>query len=84
MPRSLEGIIVSDKMMKTRVVAVTRLLRHPRYKKYYKVTQRFKTHDEENAYHAGERVIIRESRPRSREKRWIITGRAGATLHTTA
>ena len=72
MKRILEGIVVSDKMNKTRVVAVTRLKRHPRYKKYFKVTRRFKAHDEQNAYHVGERVRIQETKPLSRDKRWNI------------
>ena len=74
MARKLQGIIVSDKMNKTRVVAIVRLKKHPRYKKYYKVTRRFKVHDEKNEYKTGERVIIEEMRPLSREKRWIIKG----------
>jgi small subunit ribosomal protein S17 len=59
-------------MSKTRVVAVTRLRRHPRYQKYYKVTRRFMAHDEHNAYHTGDTVIIEETRPLSRHKRWVI------------
>lgn len=72
MSRQLQGIVVSDKMYKTRVVAVTRLRRHPKYLKYYKVTQRFKAHDEENTYHIGDKVVIQETRPLSKEKRWRI------------
>jgi small subunit ribosomal protein S17 len=70
--RVLEGVVVSDKMNKTRVVAVTRLKKHPRYQKYYKVTARYKAHDEENAYSAGTTVKIQEARPMSKEKRWVI------------
>ena len=72
--RKLEGIIVSDKMKKTRVVAVHRLKKHPRYHKYYKVTMRFKAHDEKEEYKNGDRVVIQESRPLSKEKRWKIIG----------
>lgn len=72
MARKLQGIIVSDKMNKTRVVAITRLKKHPRYKKYYKVTRKFKVHDEKNEYKTGEKVIIEETRPLSKEKRWKI------------
>lgn len=72
MKRKLQGTIVSDKMNKTRVVAITRLKIHPRYKKYYKVTQRFKVHDENNEYKTGEKVAIEETRPLSKGKRWII------------
>ena len=74
--RTLVGTIVSDKMAKTRVVTLTRLKKHPTYLKYYKVTMRFKAHDEANEYHTGDKVVIRESRPLSRDKRWVIVGRA--------
>ena len=74
--RQLRGIVTSDKMMKTRVVSITSEKKHPRYLKYYKVTQKFKAHDEENAYHTGDKVVIEEMRPMSREKRWKIVGKA--------
>ncbi|MBI2515003.1 30S ribosomal protein S17, partial [Candidatus Wolfebacteria bacterium] len=45
---------------------------HPRYKKYYKITSRFKAHDEKNEYKTGDKVLIEETRPLSREKRWHI------------
>ena len=70
--RKLQGTIVSDKMDKTRVVAITRLKQHPRYRKYYKVTERFKAHDEKNEYKNGDKVVIEETRPMSKEKRWRI------------
>ena len=73
--RRLYGIVTSDKMAKTRVVSITREKQHPRYLKYYKVTQKFKAHDEENAYHAGDKVVIEEMRPMSREKRWKIVSK---------
>lgn len=76
MKRKLEGIIVSDKMNKTRVVAIMRLKKHPRYKKYYKTTRRFKVHDEKNEYKSGDKVLIEETRPLSKEKRWRIVGKA--------
>lgn len=72
--RRLSGVVVSDKMQKTRVVAVSRLKKHPKYLKYYRVTQRFKAHDEENAYKTGDAVVIEEARPMSRDKRWRIVG----------
>ena len=75
MNRQLQGIIVSDKMNKTKVVAVTRLKKHPRYKKYYKETNKFKAHDEKNEYKTGEKVIIEETRPLSKEKCWKIIGK---------
>lgn len=72
MKRTLQGIIISDKMNKTRVVAVTRLKKHPRYLKYYKITRKFKAHDEKNEYKTGDNVVIEETRPISKEKRWRI------------
>lgn len=72
MKRRLQGTIVSDKMQKTRVVEVVRLKKHPRYKKYYKVSKRFKAHDERNEFKVGDKVIIEETRPLSKEKRWRI------------
>ena len=75
MKRQLEGVITSDKMNKTKVVAITRLKKHPRYQKFYKVTQKFKAHDENNEYKSGDKVIIEETRPISKDKRWKIIKR---------
>lgn len=72
--RRLIGLVVSDKMQKTRVVAVTRLKKHPKYLKQYKSTAKFKAHDENNEYRAGDKVVIEETRPLSKDKRWVITG----------
>lgn len=74
--RTLKGVVVSDKMTKTVVVSVTRLKKHLKYKKYYKVTKRFKAHDEKNEYHVGDKVMIQEIRPMSRDKRWKIAGKS--------
>ena len=73
--RKLQGTVVSDKMDKTRVVAVTRLAKHPTYQKMYKVTERFKAHDEKNEYKSGDVVMIEEARPMSRGKRFRIIGK---------
>ena len=70
--RKLKGVVVSDKMKKTVVVAVNRLRKHPKYKKYFKITRKFKAHDESNAYHIGNTVIIQETKPISKDKRWIV------------
>jgi len=70
--RTLKGSVVSDKMEKTVVVEVTRLRVHPKYKKRYKVSKRYKAHDEKNEYKTGDKVIIQETRPRSKEKRWTV------------
>lgn len=74
--RTLKGIVVSDKMSKTRVVLVVRLKTHPRYGKRYKATARFKAHDETNQFKIGDSVLIRETRPLSKEKRWEIVSSA--------
>jgi small subunit ribosomal protein S17 len=74
--RKITGTVVSDKMSKTRVIAVTRLKKHPRYLKYQKLTTRFKAHDEQNAYHTGDKVVIQETKPLSKEKRWVIVEKA--------
>ena len=66
------GIIVSDKMDKTRVVLVERLKKHSKYKKYYKITKRFKVDDRKNEYKTGDKVVIEESRPLSKDKKWRI------------
>jgi len=71
--RTLIGEVVSDKMSKTRVVAVYRTKKHPKYGKHYRVTKKFKAHDEENEYHTGDKVKIRETKPMSKDKRWEIT-----------
>lgn len=70
--RRLEGVVVSDKMAKTAVVEINRLKLHPRYLKYYKISRRLKAHDENKEYKVGDRVIIEETRPLSKEKRWKI------------
>jgi small subunit ribosomal protein S17 len=66
------GLVVSDKMNKTRVVAVDRSFRHSRYQRVVKRTSRFKAHDERNESHVGDRVLIIETRPLSKDKRWRI------------
>jgi small subunit ribosomal protein S17 len=66
------GLVVSDKMNKTRVVAVDRSFRHSRYQRVVKRTSRFKAHDERNESHVGDRVLIIETRPLSKGKRWRI------------
>jgi len=70
--KSRVGVVVSDKMSKTRVVAVERAFRHPRYERVVKRTARFKAHDERNEAHLGDRVLIVETRPLSKDERWRI------------
>jgi small subunit ribosomal protein S17 len=66
------GLVVSDKMDKTVVVAVENRSSHPKYGKIVVRTQRYKVHDEDNSCRVGDRVRIRETRPLSRTKRWAI------------
>jgi small subunit ribosomal protein S17 len=70
--RKLIGIVTSDKMTKTRVVLVERRLSHSKYGKYMTKREKYKAHDEKNEYRVGDRVVIVESRPLSREKRWRV------------
>jgi len=70
--RILIGVVISDKMDKTRVVVVERRLSHDKYGKYLTRRAKYKVHDEKNECHVGDRVEIIESRPLSREKRWRI------------
>ncbi|NEO25458.1 MAG: 30S ribosomal protein S17 [Kamptonema sp. SIO4C4] len=67
------GMVVSDKMQKTIVVAVENRSPHPKYGKIVVKTKRYKVHDEENRAKTGDHVRIRETRPLSRTKRWEIT-----------
>jgi small subunit ribosomal protein S17 len=66
------GQVVSDKMDKTAVVAVTRLVRHPMYRRFVKRTTKFKVHDEKNECQVGDVVRITETRPLSKDKRWRL------------
>ena len=70
--RILEGQVISDKMNKTRVVKVTARLSHPKYRKLYTRSRKYKAHDENNEYHIGDIVEIEEARPLSKEKRWRV------------
>lgn len=73
MARILIGKVVSNKMDKTVVVAVETLKTHPIYKKQYKLTRKFKAHDEKNAVSVGDVVEISESRPISRHKTFVVS-----------
>jgi small subunit ribosomal protein S17 len=68
----VEGLIVSDKMGKTVVVAVEDRVQHPRYKKTLRRTNKLKAHDEQNACGVGDRVLLMETRPLSASKRWRV------------
>ena len=67
-----EGIVVSDKMNKTKVVKVESLARHKRYGRVIKCATKFKVHDEQNQAKTGDKVRIMEIRPLSKEKRWLL------------
>jgi small subunit ribosomal protein S17 len=67
------GLVVSDRMHKTVVVAVERTVMHPKYKKYLRRRTKIKAHDETNQSHVGDRVLIVECRPLSRDKRWRVS-----------
>ena len=66
------GIVVSDKMDKTIVVAVSERVKHPLYKKIVNRTKKFKAHDENNACGIGDKVLIQETRPHSKDKCWRL------------
>ncbi len=66
------GKVVSDKMDKTIVVAIEDNVKHPLYKKIIKKTVRLKVHDENNECHIGDRVLVMETRPLSKDKRWRV------------
>ncbi len=73
MPKKrFQGIVVSDKMDKTVVVQVEKWKVHPKYKKRYRIHKKYKAHDEKNECKIGDRVLIEESRPLSKEKRWRV------------
>ncbi len=67
------GVVVSDKMAKTVVVSIERTVIHPRYKKILRRRSRVKAHDENNQCHVGDRVLLVECRPLSRDKRWRVS-----------
>ena len=70
--RTLSGVVTSDKMTDTVVVSVTRFVKHPKYKKYYKMSKKFKAHNPGNTVHIGDLVDIMETRPISKDKHFIV------------
>ncbi len=70
--KTRKGVVVSDRMQKTRVVMIERVYRHPRYERVIRRSKKLKAHDEANASRVGDRVLIEETRPTSKEKRWRI------------
>ena len=70
--KTLKGKVVSDKMDKTVVVAVSRFVEHPKYKKRLKIIKKYKAHDEENAKKVGDMVEIEETKPISKDKHFKV------------
>jgi len=70
--RQFQGVVVSDKMNKTIVVKIEGIKTHPKYRKQYKVSKKYKVHDEKKQYHIGDIVLFEECRPISKEKRWRV------------
>lgn len=73
--KTLKGVVVSDKMDKTVVVSVARFVKHPKYLKYLKIAKKYKAHDEANAYKTGDKVLIAETRPISKDKTFTVVGK---------
>lgn len=70
--KKMVGTVVSNKMQKTVVVLVEKIRKHPKYKKYVKTRKKYKAHDERNECQIGDKVLIVETRPLSKEKRWVV------------
>lgn len=70
--RRLSGVVIKTKMAKTVVVEVSRVKTHPKYKKQYIASKKFKAHDEKGEFKVGDKVIIEETRPISRDKHWRV------------
>lgn len=70
--KRLQGVVVSDKMQKTVVVEVESIKEHPKYKRRYKMHKKFKAHDENGVFHIGDRVVIEETKPISKDKNWTV------------
>jgi small subunit ribosomal protein S17 len=73
--KTLQGIVVSDKMQKTVVVQVERMKEHPKYKRRYKIHKKYKAHDQNQEYHIGDKVVIEETAPISKDKKWRVVGK---------
>jgi len=73
--RTLNGVVISNKMDKTAVVKVDRIKEHPVYKKRFRVSKKYKIHDPKNEAQIGDKVSFREVRPLSKDKRWLLVSR---------
>jgi len=70
--KQLKGVVVSDKMEKTITVLVDRFVKHPRYKKYMKISKKYKAHDGAGGHKVGDSVVIEETKPISKNKRFRV------------
>ncbi len=70
--KKLTGIVVSDKMAKTVVVSVERVVEHPKYRRRYKIHKKYKAHDENKEYKMGDTVVIEETAPISKDKKFKV------------
>ncbi len=70
--RTLQGTVISHKMQKTVVIRIDRLKKHPKYQKQIRISKKIKAHDEKGEFRRGDIVVIEETRPRSKEKRWKV------------
>lgn len=70
--KRLQGVVVSDKMQKTIVVSVERIKEHPKYKRRFKIHKKYKVHDEKQEYHIGDKLLIEETKPMSKDKNWKV------------
>lgn len=73
--KKLQGVVVSDKMMKTVTVLVNRFVKHPKYGKFMNISKKYKAHDETNMYKEGDKVVIEECRPISKDKTFTVIGK---------
>jgi len=73
--KQLTGTVISNKMQKTVVVEIEQIKEHPKYRRRYKVHKKYKAHDEKEECKVGDKVIIEECRPLSKEKRWRVIKR---------
>lgn len=76
--RTLQGVVVSTKMQKTIVVRVDRMKLNPKYQKQFKMSSKFKVHDEKGEYKVGDVVRFEETRPMSKDKRWRVVAKVNA------
>lgn len=81
--RKIIGVIVSDKMDKTRVIEIREKRAHPIYQKTFAVTRKIKAHDQENQYHLGDKVEITETKPFSKTKAWQISKLISSPLNSS-